>query len=114
MVFNATFNNISVISWRSDLLVGEPEYLEKTTDLSTLSYNVVSSTPCNERNSNSPCTFVVIGTDCEGSCKSNYHMITTTPWLNVQMKNSIILSNVYKAHNLCSGPDLDEERSYAT
>jgi hypothetical protein len=27
MVFNATFNNISVISWRSDLLV------EKTTDL---------------------------------------------------------------------------------
>jgi hypothetical protein len=28
MVFNATFNNISVISWR------KPEYLEKTTDLS--------------------------------------------------------------------------------
>jgi hypothetical protein len=23
IVFNATFNNISVISWRSDLLVGE-------------------------------------------------------------------------------------------
>ena len=31
MVFNATFNNISDISWRSDLLV---EYAEKTTDLS--------------------------------------------------------------------------------
>jgi hypothetical protein len=30
MVFNATFNNISVISWRSVLLV---EYPEKTTDL---------------------------------------------------------------------------------
>jgi hypothetical protein len=30
MVFNATFNNISVISWRSVLLV----YQEKTTDLS--------------------------------------------------------------------------------
>ena len=29
MVFNATFNNISAISWRSVLLV---EYLEKTTD----------------------------------------------------------------------------------
>ena len=28
MVFNATFNNISVISWR------KPEYQEKTTDLS--------------------------------------------------------------------------------
>jgi hypothetical protein len=30
MVMNATFNNISVISWRSVLLV---EYPEKTTDL---------------------------------------------------------------------------------
>jgi hypothetical protein len=41
MVFNATFNNISVISWRSVLL------LEETTDLPpiTLSHNVVSSTP---------------------------------------------------------------------
>ena len=34
MVFNATFNNISVISWRSVLLVEEPDYPEKTTDLS--------------------------------------------------------------------------------
>jgi hypothetical protein len=34
MVFNATFNNISVISWRSVLLVEETEYPEKTTDLS--------------------------------------------------------------------------------
>jgi hypothetical protein len=36
MVFSATFNNISVISWRSDLLVeetGVPGRLEKTTDL---------------------------------------------------------------------------------
>ena len=33
MEFNATFNNISVISWRSVLLVRKPEYLEKTNDL---------------------------------------------------------------------------------
>jgi hypothetical protein len=34
MVFNATFNNISVISWQSVLLVVEAgEYLGKTTDL---------------------------------------------------------------------------------
>ena len=43
MVYNATFNNISVISWRSVLL------LEKTTDLlqvadTVLSHNVASST----------------------------------------------------------------------
>jgi hypothetical protein len=33
MVFNAIFNNISVISWRSVLLVEETEVPEKTTDL---------------------------------------------------------------------------------
>jgi hypothetical protein len=43
MVFNATFNNISVVLWWSVLLV---EYPEKTTDLlqvaDKLSHNVVS------------------------------------------------------------------------
>ena len=34
MVPNATFNNISVISWQSVLLVEETEYPVKTTDLS--------------------------------------------------------------------------------
>jgi hypothetical protein len=34
VVFNATFHNISVITQRSVLLVGEPEDPEKTTDLS--------------------------------------------------------------------------------
>jgi hypothetical protein len=32
MMFNATFNNISVISWRS-VLLEETEYPDKTTDL---------------------------------------------------------------------------------
>jgi hypothetical protein len=34
MALNATFNNISVISWLSVLLVEETEYPEKTKDLS--------------------------------------------------------------------------------
>ena len=34
IVFNATFNNISVISWQSVLLVEETEDPQKTTDLS--------------------------------------------------------------------------------
>jgi len=34
MLFNATFNNISVISWRSVLLVEKNGVPEKTTDLS--------------------------------------------------------------------------------
>jgi len=57
MVFNSTFNNISVIWWRSVLLVEKTGVPEKTTDLSqvtdTLSHNVVSSTPRHERGSNS-------------------------------------------------------------
>jgi hypothetical protein len=34
MVFNATFNNISAISWQSVLLVKKTEYPMNTTDLS--------------------------------------------------------------------------------
>jgi hypothetical protein len=41
------------------------------------SHNVVSSTPDHERDSNLQ-LLVVIGTNCIGSCKSNYHTITTT------------------------------------
>ena len=57
MVFSAIFNNISVISWRSILLVEEPGVPEKTTDLSQvtdqISHNVVSSTSRLERDSSS-------------------------------------------------------------
>jgi hypothetical protein len=50
MVFNATFNNISVISWRSILLVEETgipgeNHQPAASHLQTLSHNVVSSTP---------------------------------------------------------------------
>ena len=50
MVFNATSNNISVISWRPDLLVkenGVPGENHRTfaSHLQTVSHNVVSSTP---------------------------------------------------------------------
>jgi hypothetical protein len=50
MVFNATFNNISVISWRSVLLVKETEvpgenHRPVASHSQTLSHNVVSSIP---------------------------------------------------------------------
>ena len=50
MVFNATFNNISVIHGDQFYWWRKSEYPEKTTDLpqvndKTLSHNVVSSTP---------------------------------------------------------------------
>jgi hypothetical protein len=47
MVFNATFNNISVILWQSVLLLEETgkNYWPVTSHWQTLSHNVVSSTP---------------------------------------------------------------------
>jgi len=50
-VFNATFNNISAISWRSVLFVEETgvhggNQRPATSHWQTLSHNVVSSTPC--------------------------------------------------------------------
>ena len=58
MVFNTTFDNISVISWWSDLLVEEmrvPEENHGPTGIhkQTLSRNGVSSTPHHEWDSNS-------------------------------------------------------------
>jgi hypothetical protein len=47
MMFNATFNNISVISWQSVLLLEETAVPGEK----TLSHNVVSSTPCHEQDS---------------------------------------------------------------
>ena len=40
MVFNGTFNNISVISWRSVLLVEETAVPEKTPDLLQVAYKL--------------------------------------------------------------------------
>jgi len=58
MVFNATLNNISVIFWRSVLLVEETGVLGEnhwpaTSHLQSLPHNGVSSTLHHERDSNS-------------------------------------------------------------
>ena len=57
MVFNVTFNNISVISWWSVLLVEETRvpgenHRPVASHGQTLSHNIVSSTPHHERDSN--------------------------------------------------------------
>jgi len=56
MEFNATFNNISAISWQSILLMeetGVPRENQVASHWQTLSHNVVSSTPRHEQGSNS-------------------------------------------------------------
>jgi len=76
MAFNATFYNISVISWQSVLLVEETtEYPEKTTD--QLYYIMLYQVHLAMSRIGTP-TLLVLGTDCIGSCKSNYHRIKTT------------------------------------
>jgi hypothetical protein len=75
MVSCATFNNISVISWRSALLV------EETTDMSQVTdklYHILLYRVHLARAGFELTTSVVIGTDCIRNCTSNYHMIMAT------------------------------------
>ena len=75
VVFNANFNNISVISWWSVLLVVEPVYLQKTTCHKTLTNFI---TCCIEYTS--PwAVFEITNVVVIGSYISNYHAITTAP-----------------------------------
>ena len=98
MVFNATFNNISVILWRSILLTKETRVHRENHRPATSLTNFI--TYCCIRHS-SPwtgfklTTLVVIGTDCTNSCKSNYNTITTmTAPNNI---TEIIKKNIYSS-----------------
>jgi hypothetical protein len=73
---------------------GKPEYPEKTTDMSQVTdklYHIllfISSWAGVK-----PTTSVVIGTDCIGSCISNYHTITaTTATVSVYAKIRLLFS----------------------
>jgi hypothetical protein len=79
MVFNAIFNNISVISWRSvtsveEIRVPAGNHRPAASHCQMLSYNAVLSTRARFELT----TLMVIDTNCTGSCKTNYHTITTT------------------------------------
>jgi hypothetical protein len=81
MVFNATFNNISVISCCQFIWWWKLEYLEKTTDLQQVNdklYHIFLYRVHSVWVGFKLTTLVAIDTDCIGSCKSNYYTITAT------------------------------------
>ena len=70
VVFYATFINLSIIPWQSVLLVEETGVPR---EIHQLYHIMLYPSPWSRFELT---TLVVIGTDCIGSCKSNYHMIT--------------------------------------
>jgi len=77
MVFNATFNNICYIVAVSFIGGGNWSTRRKPPDLLQVTdklYDIMLYQVGFELT-----TLVAIGTDCIGSCKSNYHTIMTAP-----------------------------------
>jgi len=83
MLFIATFNNISVISWWSVLLVNVKRSTRRKLQVTDNLYHIIIMIMLYRVHL---ATLVVICTDCIGSCKSNYHANTTTtapPFLRI-------------------------------
>jgi hypothetical protein len=101
MVFNATFNNILVTLWSSDLLVEETGVPgKKNTDLPEvvdILYHIMLYRVHLTWAGFKLTTLVVIGNDYTGSCKSNYNTIrtTTAPSISEHVSFTQVFFNSY-------------------
>ena len=96
MLFNTTFNNIIVISWLSVLLVEETRENHRKEQVTDKLYHIMLYTSPWSRFKLT--TTVVIGTDCLGSCKSNYHTITamTAPQIGFNLETWHVIFYIYR------------------
>jgi hypothetical protein len=78
MMFNATFNNISVISWRSVLSVSGVHWENNLPQFTVKLYYIMLFRVHLAWTGFELTTLMVKGTDCIGSYQSNYRTITTT------------------------------------
>ena len=101
-VLNATFNNISVISWQSILLMKDTRVHHQPVASHWHTYHIMLYRvhliwACFELT-----TLVLINTDCKGSCKSNYNTITASTAHQRLHENNCILYNIGMCYMILS------------